>query len=70
MSGENSGSFSEWDIKLPEIEGSVLSTKVRMRSTRVFFIKSPQYKNANIANFVLAMSFKINKTNEVCHLEM
>ena len=39
MSGENSGSFPEWDIKLPEIEGSVLSTKVRMRSTRVFFYK-------------------------------
>ena len=32
MSGENSGSFPECNIKLLEIVGSVLSTKVQMRS--------------------------------------
>ena len=30
-----------------------------------FFINSPQHKNANIANFVLAVPFEINMTNEV-----
>ena len=34
-----------------------------------FFTISPQYKNANIANFVLAVPFKIKKTNIVCNLE-
>ena len=37
MSSENSGSFPEWDIKLLEIVGSVLSTKVQMRSILEFF---------------------------------
>ena len=40
MSGENSGSFPEWDIKLFEIVGSILSTKVRIRSTLEFFSDS------------------------------
>ena len=31
---------------------------------------SPQYKNANIANFVLARLLERNWTNEVCNLEM
>ena len=31
---------------------------------------SPQYKNANIAYFILAMALKINKVNGVCNLEM
>ena len=35
-----------------------------------FFSISPQYKNANFANFVFIVSFKINKTNEVRNLEM
>ena len=30
---------------------------------------SPQYKNANIAKFVLAVPFKIKKTHEVYNLE-
>ena len=31
----------------------------------------PQYKNANISNFVLAVPLKSSKkTNEVCNLEM
>ena len=30
---------------------------------------SPQYKNPNIANFVVAMPFKIKKTNKVYNLE-
>ena len=33
------------------------------------FTNSPQYKNTNIANFVLAIPFKLNQTNEVCNLE-
>ena len=27
-------------------------------------------KNANIANFVLAVTFKITKSNKACNLEM
>ena len=34
-----------------------------------FFTNSPQYKNANIADFVLALPFKINWSNELCNLE-
>ena len=35
-----------------------------------FFTNFPQYKNANIANFVLAVSLERNWTIEVCNLEM
>ena len=35
-----------------------------------FFTNAPQYKNANIAIFVLAVPFKIKKTNIVWNLEM
>ena len=35
-----------------------------------FFTNSPQYKTAIFAKFILAVPFKINKTNEVCHIEM
>ena len=38
--------------------------------TVAFFTHSPQYKKFNIAYFILAVSSKINKTNEVCNLEM
>ena len=41
-----------------------------LRRVNGFFTNSPQNKNANIANFVLAMSLEINWTNEVCNLEM
>ena len=34
-----------------------------------FFTISPQHKNGNIANFVLAMPFKISKTSEVYNLD-
>ena len=37
-------------------------------SLEVFTI-FPQHKNGNIANLVLAMPFKITKTNEVCDLK-
>ena len=30
---------------------------------------SPQYKSANIANFLMALPFKIKKTNKVYSLE-
>ena len=35
-----------------------------------FFTNSPQYKNANIANFILAVPSETNYTNEVCNFEM
>ena len=35
-----------------------------------FYTNSIHYMNAKIATFMLAVSFKINKTNEVCSLEM
>ena len=31
-----------------------------------FFTNFPQYKNANIANFILAVPLEMNKTNKVC----
>ena len=34
-----------------------------------FSTDSPQYKNASISDFVLAMPFKIKKINEVCNFE-
>ena len=34
-----------------------------------FFMISPQHKNGKIVNFVLAMPFKIKKTNKVCNLK-
>ena len=35
-----------------------------------FFTISPQHKNDNITNFVLALPFKIKKTNKVCNLQI
>ena len=35
-----------------------------------FFTISPQYKNANIANFVLALSLKLNQSNVAFDLKM
>ena len=29
-----------------------------------------QYKNANVANFVLAVPLEMSRTNEVCNLKM
>ena len=40
------------------------------KPTKVECRNSPQYKNANIADFVLAVPFKINKVNEVSNIEM
>ena len=34
------------------------------------FTNSLQYKNANIANFSLAVSLEMNEINEVCNLEI
>ena len=34
------------------------------------FTNSPQYKNANIANFVLAVPLEMNKNNEVCNIQI
>ena len=38
--------------------------------TNEFFTISPQHKNGNITNFVLAVSFKIKKTSKVYNHEM
>ena len=35
-----------------------------------FFTNSPQYKNVNIANFVLALSLKIKYSHRTCNLEI
>ena len=40
------------------------------RVYKEFFTNSPQKKNVNIANFILALLLKINKPNELCNLEM
>ena len=40
------------------------------RHTTEFLTISLQQKNANIANFVLVVPFKINTTIEVCNLEV
>ena len=34
------------------------------------FTNSLQYKNANIANFILAVPFRMSLTNEICNLNM
>ena len=34
---------------------------------REFFTISPQHKNKTIANFVLAVPFKVKNTNKVCN---
>ena len=38
-------------------------------NAKEFFTISKQHKNDNIVNFILAVSFKIKKTNKVCNLE-
>ena len=35
-----------------------------------FFTNFPWYKNANIANFILAVPLEMSQTNEVCNFEM
>ena len=53
-----------------EISNKTLHTDTRCHfSPLEFFTISRQYKNANIANFVLAVSFKIEKNYKVCKLE-
>ena len=44
-------------------------TRARSGNT-VGFSQTVQYKNANITNFVLAMPMTMNKTIEICNLEM
>ena len=38
--------------------------------TREFFTNYPQYKNANIGNFILAVPFKSNKMSEAFEFKM
>ena len=45
------------------------TSKSEMNNNRSFFTIFPQYKNANISNFVWAVPFKIKKTNQVCNFE-
>ena len=35
-----------------------------------FFLNSPQYKNANVANLVLAIPLQVDWANEVYNFEM
>ena len=39
-------------------------------SNAKFLLTDPQYKNANIAVFVLAVPSEMNQTNEVCNLKI
>ena len=43
---------------------------VQYDSSFEFFTNSPQHEHANIANLVLAVPLNINKSNNVCSLEM
>ena len=47
-----------------------LTLRLIAASTTEFFTNSRQYKNANIANFVLAVPLEMNQTSVVCKLEM
>ena len=38
--------------------------------TKKLFTKSPQYKNAHIVNFVLAVPLEMNNNNEFCNIQM
>ena len=49
---------------------SVIVAGIIVQQTLGFFTNSPQYRNANISNFVLAVPLEINKTNEVYNLGM
>ena len=42
----------------------------RLSKSIEFFTNSPQYKNANIANFILAMPFRIDQADEVYSLDI
>ena len=46
-----------------------LHCTVFMSMALEFFTNSPQYKNANIANFVLVMPLDINYASEVYDIE-
>ena len=39
-------------------------------SSKEFFTNSLQYKNVNIANFVLAVPLEMSQAYEICNLEM
>ena len=45
-------------------------TVARALTSLGFFTNSLQYKNASIANFVLAVLLQMNQINEVCNLEI
>ena len=45
-------------------------TAVRQVITVEFFTKSQQYKNVSIANYISTIALEMNKTNEVCNIEI
>ena len=56
------------------IVNSSLTLTIQMEicgnKTLEFFTISPQYKNANMTNFILAVPLKIRKTYKVCKLDI
>ena len=60
---------SNWWDYLQGDNTSSIKHRELIHSTE-FFTNSPEHKNANIANFILAVLFNINKSNEVCNLEI
>ena len=48
---------------------SVILSPYMFHGALEFFKIFPEHKNGNIINFVLAMLFKIKKTNEVSNCE-
>ena len=55
----------------PDFVLSISDTSIKVTVFALeFFKNSPQYKNANTKNFVLAVPSEMNCTNEVCNLQM
>ena len=62
----------DWNDKKLSKNGKHCGGCIRVALTFLLevFTNSTQYKNANIANLVLAVPLKVNQTKEVCNLEM
>ena len=58
-------------LPLEVVQNANIVNFVYYQKNRIEFDSNPaQHKNANIANFILAVPFKINKTDEVWNLEI
>ena len=57
--------------QLTDLSVKTLFTKTTTNCETIgVFTNSPQYNNANIANFILVVPLEKNWTNEVCKLKM